>query len=130
LLSKAIFGQQNSKLTNYMRAPLISVLLGFFATAAASADSGHLDVLYNAPTDAAVEKWAHARGTGSRIKKFDLDGKEIIVALVDSCSGLACESIYVFVREKGGAPIYYGSRDPKQVFPTPGNIGNLSRKAT
>jgi len=84
-----------------MRFHLIFILSAAFGMMVARADPAIPEVLYRAPNEAIIEKWAHGRGTGSRIERIKADGKQILVALVDSCFGLTCESIYVFVFEDG-----------------------------
>ena len=83
-----------------MRTELISFLLAAFVVCAAGEAPKTMNVILSASSESQIKEWASDKGTSSRVLKFKGGGKDVIVLLVDTASGLTRENIYVFYLER------------------------------
>ena len=82
-----------------MRTQLISLLLAASVVCAAGEPTKTMNVILSASSESQIKEWASDKGTSSRVLKFKGGGKDVIVLLVDTASGLTRENIYVFYLE-------------------------------
>lgn len=83
-----------------MRTQLTALLLAISCLCSAGEKATTMNIILGASNESQIKEWARDNGTSSRILKFKGDGRDVIVLLVDTASGLIQEDIYVFYFEK------------------------------
>jgi len=82
-----------------MLTKLLTILMTVVFVGAAGEFSKGNTVILSASSESQIKAWASDKGTSSRVLKFNGGGKEVIVLLVDTASGLTRENIYVYFLE-------------------------------